>query len=311
MRRIWIGAVLIVCLCLLASCRQEPAELSGQETISVYYINKEATKITPVENTLASGGVEEQVSAVLDMLQESPVDRSLWTPVNGYEILHWQIQDTQLTLDVSESYRKAEVTTEVLVRAALVRTLTQIPGIEYVILTVNGEAFTDSLGVTVGPMTADMFIDNAGNEINAYEKVRLNLYFANETGDKLVHITTSPVVYNSNISLEKLVIEQLIKGPSADMEGAWPVINPDTKVLGVTVKDGTCYVNLDSGFLTQFYNVTADVAIYSIVNSLAELSNVNKVQFSISGETEIIFRENFDLENMYERNLDLVYQMEE
>lgn len=311
MKRIWMAAVFLLALSLLAACRSKQPESDGQGTISVYYINKEATKITPVESALEAGTTEEQVENAISVLLESPVKLSLWSPVNGYQIQGWQIQDTQLTLDVSAEYKKIDFTAEVLMRAALVRTLTQISGIDYVILTVNGEPFTDSLGAAVGPMTADMFIDNAGNEINAYEKVRLNLYFANETGDGLVQITTSPVVYNSNISMEKLVIEQLIQGPTADMEGAWPVINPSTKVIGVTVKDGTCYVNLDSNFLTQFYNVTADVAVYSIVNSLAELSNINKVQFAVNGEMGIIFRENFDLENMYERNLDLVYKNEE
>ena len=62
-------------------------------------------------------------------------------------------------------------------------------------------------------------------------------------------------------------------------------------MLGVTVKDGTCYVNLDNGFLTQTYNVSAEVQIYSIVNSLVELSNINKVQIAVNGNTDMIFRE--------------------
>ena len=308
MKRIWIAAVWLLCVCLLASCGQKPADTSGQNTVSVYYINKEATKISPVENVLGAGSTATQVAAVIEMLKESPVKLSLWTPVNGYEIQEWQITDTQLTLDMSADYKKIEPTAEVLMRAAIVRTLTQVSGIEYVLLTVNGDPLTDNLGGMVGPMTADMFIDNAGNEINAYEKVRLNLYFANETGDGLVKVTTAPVVYNSNISLEKLVVEQLIMGPGEEMEDAYPVINPVTKVLGVMVKDGTCYVNLDSGFMTQYYEVTGDVMIYAVVNSLAELSNVNKVQFAVNGETKVIFREKYDLELSYERNLDLVYE---
>ena len=54
-------------------------------------------------------------------------------------------------------------------------------------------------------MTADLFIDNAGNEINAYEKTRLLLYFTNEDGERLIGVQTKPVVYSSNISMEKLV----------------------------------------------------------------------------------------------------------
>ncbi|MFR6330274.1 MAG: GerMN domain-containing protein, partial [Eisenbergiella sp.] len=73
-----------------------------------------------------------------------------------------------------------------------------------------------------------------------------------------------------------------------------------------TVKDGICYVNVDENFMTQIYNVTADVVIYSIVNSLVELSNVNKVQIAVNGKTDIVFRETFNLVNLYERNLELI-----
>lgn len=89
------------------------------------------------------------------------------------------------------------------------------------------------------------------------------------------------------------MVERLIAGPDAENEELYPVINPATKVLGVTVKDGTCYVNLDNGFLTQTYNVSAEVQIYSIVNSLVELSNINKVQIAVNGNTDMIFREKF------------------
>ncbi len=112
------------------------------------------------------------------------------------------------------------------------------------------------------------------------------------------------VVYNSNISLEKLVVEKLVQGPMT--QGAYPTINPTTKIVSVTVKDGTCYVNLSNEFLSQPYNVASDVTIYSITNSLVELSNVNRVQISVNGETNISYRENMSLNNVFERNLDIL-----
>ena len=99
----------------------------------------------------------------------------------------------------------------------------------------------------------------------------------------------------------------LVKGPDTDQ--AFPTVNPATKVLGVTVRDGICYVNLDETFLTQIYTVTPEVVIYSITNSLVELTSVNKVQIAISGKTDVVFRETFNLANLYERNLDLVGEL--
>ena len=193
---------------------------------------------------------------------------------------------------------------EILTRAAIVRTVTQIPEISYVSFTVQGDPLADSNGMAIGTMSADTFIENAGDEINAYEKVNLRLYYANEDGTGLIEENRRNVVYNSNISLEKLVVEQLVKGPMA--QGAYPTINSSTKVISVSVKDGICYVNFGSDFLNQPYNVSAEVTIYSITNSLVELSNVNKVQISIDGETGITYREKFKLSELFERNLDLL-----
>jgi len=36
------------------------------------------------------------------------------------------------------------------------------------------------------------------------------------------------------------------------------------------------------------------------------LSNVNKVQISINGKTDVSYRENVSLNNVFERNLDLL-----
>ena len=76
------------------------------EVISVYYINKLETRITAVERVLESSQVEEQVEEVLEALAENPVELSLRTPVSGFEIKSWKLQETQLSLDVSEEYKK-------------------------------------------------------------------------------------------------------------------------------------------------------------------------------------------------------------
>ena len=292
-RKMRAVALLLGCLLLtgiFAGCGKK--EETPANTVSVYYINKEETKITAVEKEPEGDTLSKQAEWGISQLKENPVELSLRSPISGFTINSWNVKDDQLVLDMSVEYKKLSPSSEVLVRAAIVRTMTQLEGISYVSVTVGGEALTDSLGNVVGPMTADLFIDNAGNEINAYEKTRLLLYFTNEDGERLIGVQTKPVVYSSNISMEKLVVERLIAGPDAE-------------------NDGTCYVNLDNGFLTQTYNVSAEVQIYSIVNSLVELSNINKVQIAVNGNTDMIFREKISLSNVFDRNLDLVYETEE
>ena len=105
---------------------------------------------------------------------------------------------------------------------------------------------------------------------------------------------------------QNIVVEELIAGPSGQIEGLYPVINPETKIINILTKDGICYVNLDSSFLTVVNNVSAEVAVYSIVNSLVELDNINKVQILVNGEVPSTFSN-----STFERNLDYVTTLEQ
>ena len=301
--RILTVLLLAVLVMSVMACGSKPV-VSGT-VYKIYYVNKEETKIFSVEYGSETRDTEALLGELLEQLGTTGERMEYIAPLAGdFALLGYTLDNGQLTLDFDEQYKKMDVIREVLVRAAIVRTMTQIPGVDYVAFTIHGEMLTNDAGVAVGTMAADTFIDNAGNEINAYEKVNLRLYFANETGDGLVEENRRNVVYSSNISLEKLVVEQLLKGPMA--QGAYPTINPLTKILSVNIKDGVCYVNFNEEFLNQPYNVSTDVTIYSITNSLVELPNVNKVQISVSGETDILYRENVSLNNVFERNLDLI-----
>ena len=66
-------------------------------------------------------------------------------------------------------------------------------------------------------------------------------------------------------------------------------------------KDGICYVNFDSNFLTVVNNVNLDIEIYSIVNSLTELQGVNRVQILVDGDVPDVFGS-----AMFEKNMDIV-----
>lgn len=306
MQKIW---TLLLCICLLftfTGC-EKPAEGKNDNTKKIYYINQTETGLELHEREITSRKAADQLTELMELLAESPEKLDYKAPLNmGFAVLSYTIDEERILVDVDNAYLNLPSTTEILVRAALVRTLTQIDGIKYVSMTVEGNQLHDSLGLAVGLMSADQFIDNAGDEINAYEKVRLKLYFANADGTALI-ATNRTMAYNTNISIEKLVVEQLLAGPNADVaDVAFPTINPNTKLVSISVKDGICYVNFDEGFLSQTYNVTTDVAIYSVVNSLAELTSVNKVQISINGETNLMYRESVSLSTVFERNLNLV-----
>lgn len=302
--RQWFSCAAVLIVMLLSACgREEQAQVGT--AYKIYYVNNDETRIIDQQYVTETTDKEELFEELTGQLQKKSEKMEYQSPLaEEFSILGHGLDSGLLTVDFDDKYKELWGTREILIRAAIVRTLVQIPGVERITFTVAGEPLVDGNGVAVGIMTADTFIENAGNEINAYEKVDLRLYFANEAGNLLVEENQRNVVYSSNIAMEKLVVEKLIEGPKA--EGSYPTINPATKIVSVTVKDGMCYVNFDEAFLSQPYNVASDVTIYSITNSLVELPNVNKVQISVNGETNISYRENMSLNNVFERNLDIL-----
>lgn len=306
MKRIMAVLLVLICLITLAACGQEQVDQS--KIYSVYYVSNSETKIEMHEYYMEAEDLESQVTELLNALATTPAKLEYKAPLNmGFQVQSVEVNMGKVHLDMTEDYNSLSTTTEVLVRAAIVRTLTQLNQINFVSISVNGNPLLDSLGNIVSTMNRDQFVENDGNAINTYEEITLKLYFANEAGDQLIAANRTRE-YSTNISLEKLIVEELIKGPSR--EGLYPTINPSTKVASVTTRDGVCYVNLDETFLTQPYNVTADVTIYSIANSLAELSHVNRVQISVNGDNSGTYREKYSLTTYFERNLDIVTTLE-
>lgn len=304
-KRLFLAVLIIVTACMTGCGNDTQESYNAGRTYSVYYVNNEETKIFSKSYQTATEDKQELLDELIGQLAVISEKMEYRAPLSGdFAMLGYTWKDGQLAINFDEHYKEMDSIKEILVRAAIVRTLSQVEDVSFISFTVNNEPLMDNGGIAVGSMSADMFIDNEGNEINAYEKVNLHLYFANENGDRLVEENQRNVVYNSNISVEKLVVEKLIEGPLS--EGSYPTINPETRIVSVTVKDRICYVNLNEVFLNQPYNVTSDVTIYSITNSLVELPSVSKVQISINGDTSVSYKESVSLSTLFERNLDLI-----
>ena len=302
--RKWLWILLLAIPLLMAGCRkQQQVDESGYR---IWYINQDETCLKYENKELQSKNEEGLLREMMEVMRETPTDDELKPVIpEDVKLLDFDFEHNQLYLDFSPEYKKMPKVYEVLCRAAIVRTLGQIDGVEYVDFQVNGEPLTDLEGKEIGLMNEDQFIENAGEEINAYKTADLTLYFANKAGDKLVGQRVA-MEYNSNISLEKLIVEQLIAGPP--FEGAYPTIPSETKLLNISIKDNICYVNLDEGFLGTGYNVIESIPVYSIVNSLIENTDAQKVQISINGETNRMFRESINFDTIFEKNEGLIEQ---
>lgn len=299
---LWMLCCVLLLVGVTACGKEDPA---GENVYQIYVVSNSGTKVETHTHVMEATNSEDMLEELIECLSIQPDKLEYQVPfAMGFEILSMNLTESKLILNVDGAYMNLPATTEVLVRAAIVRTLTQLPDVDYVGITVEGQDLFDQTGEVVGLMSADTFINNDGNEINTYEPTRIKLYFANETGDKLIGAYREKY-YSTNVPLERFVVEELIAGPSGKVAGLYPSINPEVKVISVMTKDGICYVNLDMNFLTVVNNVSTETSIYSIVNSLVELSNVNKVQILINGEVPESFGS-----AAFERNLDCITTLE-
>lgn len=297
--------LLLSALCILgaAGCEDNGKEAGGYQ---VYYINKEGTKLVSESYVPQETEQKALIKELADKLGSAPYSSDLKSvkPEN-LVFTGFSTEGRQLTVDCSSSYSEMDNISEVLFRAAVVKTLVQLPDIDNVSFTIEGSPLRDYVGAEVGPMTAETFIDTRGKGINSYQYAALPLYFADGSGEMIVKEIRN-VHYSTNTTLEKVVVEQLIKGPANGRLQA--VVPSDTKLLSVSVKDGRCTVNF-SGSVNKSPDGSAVqpmAAVYSIVNSLCDACSVTEVTIQVDGESQIMYRDSVSLEEPFMRNKDII-----
>jgi len=285
----------------MTGCNQEEKK-KGEYLI--YYLNMDKSKIVAEEYDSTGAEGEALVEELLMKLQSAPDSSKLRQTIPANVIVNsFKRNGAYLYVDFSKEYMELKPEEEILVRASIVRTLAQIGEGQLIAFTVNSEPLLSHDGTIVGSMSADSFVENPGKQINSSIETTLTLYFANKDGTKLVKETRT-VHYNSNTSMEKLIMEQLIEGPKKS--GTMSTVPSGTKLISVSVVDGVCYVNLSESFKNQNAEVNEEIVLYSIVNSLTESQTVTQVQISINGSTDGKLRFTYDLSKMYERDLKLL-----
>ncbi len=299
--------ICVLCAMVFVACKKEDKEYE----YNIIYVDKSMTQLVYQGYEPSETSVKGLIGEFINMLKTVPETDNAITPgFDETDIIDYEYtSDGYVTLNFDSGYNTLAPVYETLCRAAIVKTLCQIDGVEGVEFYIDGEPYENASGTPYGYMTSELFVDNTSGETTYKQTVSTNLYFASSSGKKLVRVPTS-VSFDGTISLEQLIIQQLIKGPES-INGAdkslLPTIPAETQINQITVREQICYVDLSKDFLSAVKGVEREVTLYSIVNSLVELSDINKVQFSIDGETVKYFGDSeiiFDIP--LERNLDII-----
>lgn len=292
--RLFIISMFVLILC--CGCQRNVA-YQGKGNIILYQVAEDGSHLESAEYEMQGENKDNVVliQELLDCFKKRA------------DIRDFQLKEKQLTIYFLSSYYNLDKIDEVLLRASIVKTLCQLDGVEYVEFYVEEEPLTID-GENVGIMSKLSFLDSVGGEGYTQEKY-VTLYFSSNDGTEMREISTK-LTHDMTVPLARLLVEQLLKGPDeisdANTSEVRDTIPSGTKLNSLTIRDHVCYVDFSREFMNMQADVKGAVVVYSIVNTLCELSDVSKVQFTIDGEQQETYGDVKDFAGSFERNLDMV-----
>ena len=308
MKKLFSAVLALVLACsLLTGCTVETQEEkvdSGSNQYYLYYVNKDETKVVKERYQPEQESAEfllQDFTGILNA-QEGSGDNLALLP-SGVQLVTYRLNESLLELEFNSDYSEMSRAREILVRAGVVRTFLQIPGVTGIKIFIESEELKDSKGQAVGVIDGNTFVEMWGSDKDAYRYDTFTLYFTDKTGEHLVAEQRN-VYYKRILPRERVILEQLAKGPM--VKGHYPTIPQETEILGVEVSDDVCYVDFSSAFSDSGIDIPVNTMIYSVVNSLLDTASADKVQISVEGDTEATLSDGTSLYSLFSKNTDLV-----
>ncbi len=257
----------------------------GVISYNIYYVDESGKKLD-IEERIVNYVDDDKTmfNTVVDEFASGPssTNQRLVLPAE-FKIKSRVYSGKTAIIDLENTFNDMSTTDRILSIGALVYTLTDMSFIDNVAVTVDSEPIIKNNEGE--PLQLDRQ-NVRNNPIIAPEKTEwqtVTLYFCDRSGNTLVSERRSIEVRQS-LSIEYQIVEQLIAGPDKQMLKL--TVPKNTEIRDIKTEDDICYVNLSKSFINDKVEGIDSklVTIYSVVNSLTELDNVNKVQFIIEGE---------------------------
>lgn len=300
---IFIGILYILTSCVLPSNRSISAQGTREPLIeegeyNIYYLDSDMKSLKPIRYKASAVEQSVLIKELLEQIMKLPMQEGI-RPVLEENIVYKEmsVSDKILYLYFNEEYSNMKFDQQILAMGAFAKTLTQIEGIEYIDIFAGEKQLMDSKGKALGPVSGKQFFDSV-SDVNAYKKANIVLYFADKSGEKLVK-EERELFYYINTSLDKIIIDELIIGPeNPELQRVLPNA---TKLISSSIVDGICYVNFNQEFLQAMQGQKESITIDALVQSLTEMQEIQKVQISVEGSKNYMYRDIISLNTFFER----------
>lgn len=142
------------------------------------------------------------------------------------------------------------------------------------------------------------------------DKSPVQLYFINEQGElspETRYISNSEASKGS-AHLATVILNELIKGPAKGSLLQASVPQGTTACADVSIKDGVATVDLSKEFIDKHPGgkKNEQLTLYSVVNTLTEIKDIQSVQFKIAGKVQKEFKGSYQIDSAYPRTAYLI-----
>ena len=181
--------LLLFCFSVSACSNKETkqdADEIGDNEYCLYYVSLDSVKLVTQKETFdKTKSAYEQAKKMLSMLSnvEESLEYKSALPDKVTIQNSFLGNNKVLTVDFSESYNHAVKSTQLLCKAAMVKSLTQISGIDMVEFTVDSQPIIEE-DKAVGPLSSDSFVDLQNEKENKQTQI-VTLYYSNKSGKRL------------------------------------------------------------------------------------------------------------------------------
>lgn len=274
-----ISSILILCTLLsLCACGEEELHSPG----TFYYYRSEIAfsgtdgVLAPEEHELQ--GIEDDLAAILALYCQGPHSRELENPLpSGCPVPDYTLADGVLTLRFSQELAALTGVELTVAAGCLARTFLPLTGAEKLVITADGALLGGETAMTLRLSDLGLRDDSLDLLHGTY-----TVYYTDADRRYLVGQSRS-VNLSSREELPVLLLEQMRTPP--DRTGLRSVLPEGCRILGVSVKDGLCTVDLSTEFDSRhFYTHTGQIlSLMGIVNTLCALEEIDQVEFTVEG----------------------------
>lgn len=247
------------------------------ETMAVYRLTDSAASGSLTERELCPvpEGTDPSLETALTLFAAPSGTAGLRCALpEGVSLENWRVVNGVVTVTFSDGFLTLNDMDKTAAAFCAALTLCELQDVESVTVMAGGQTVFSNL---VG---ADALLRDTDPDPFVRQ---LRLYFADGDGRYLVSEYRS-LTLEEDVSPDRYVMEELLRGPNnRELQSAIP---PGTELLSCQTENSLCTVDLSGRFITSRPRTAAGerLAIYSIVNSLTALSQVDSVALLVEGK---------------------------